>query len=132
MTRTLFIGLDGATYTVLDSLTETTHDGEVVMPFMRQIMANGARALLRSTPVPLTPPAWVSIMTGRTPGNHGVFDFVRAEERNDEVFFTLSDARDVRVETIWSIASRQDRSIVSLNFPITAPPKPVNGSLVPG
>ena len=132
MTRTLFIGLDGATYTVLDSLTKATADGEIVMPFMRQVMANGARALLRSTPVPLTPPAWVSIMTGRTPGHHGVFDFVRAEERNDEVFFTLSDARDVRVETIWSIASRQNRSIVSLNFPITAPPKPVNGSLVPG
>jgi len=131
MTRTLFIGLDGATYTVLDSLIAGT-EADVVMPFLKRVMANGARAPLRSTPVPLTPPAWVSIMTGRTPGHHGVFDFVRAEERNDEVFFTLSDARDVRVETIWSIASRQGRTMVSLNFPITAPPRPVNGSLVPG
>lgn len=132
MTRTLFIGLDGATFTVLDSLTSPDASGEVVMPCLARLTANGVRANLRSTPVPLTPPAWVSIYTGRTPGHHGIFDFVRAEERGDEVFFTPTDARDIRVETIWSIAGRQDRRVVSLNFPVTAPPRPVNGSLVPG
>jgi len=132
MTRTLFIGLDGATYTVLDSLTTPDADGDVVMPFFARLIANGVRADLRSTPVPLTPPAWVSIYTGRTPGNHGVFDFVRAEEKDDDVFFAPTDSRDVRVETIWSIAGRQDRRVVSLNFPVTAPPRPVNGALVPG
>jgi len=132
VTRTLFIGLDGCTFTVLDSLTSDLPGSGVVMPFLKRLMERGARAALRSTPNPLTPPAWVSIMTGRSPGNHGVYDFVRTEERGGEVYFTLSDSRDVRVETIWSIASRQDRRIVSLNFPITAPPRPVNGSLVPG
>src|SRR5262245_48704384 len=132
MTRTLFIGLDGATYTVLDSLTTPDADGDVVMPFFARLIANGVRADLRSTPVPLTPPAWVSIYTGRTPGHHGVFDFVRAEEKDDDVFFAPTDSRDVRVETIWSIAGRQDRRVVSLNFPVTAPPRPVNGALVPG
>jgi predicted AlkP superfamily phosphohydrolase/phosphomutase len=132
MTRTLFIGLDGATFTVIDWLTDERAPGGAVMPCLARLMANGVRAKLRSTPNPLTPPAWVSIMTGRSPGHHGVFDFVRTDERDDEVFFTLCDARDVRVETIWSIASRQDRRIVSLNFPVTAPPRPVNGALVPG
>lgn len=132
MTRTLFIGLDGCTFTVLDHLTSDLPECGVVMPCLKRLMEGGARAKLRSTPNPLTPPAWVSIMTGRTPGHHGVFDFVRTEERSGEVYFTLSDSRDVRVETIWSIAGRQNRRIVSLNFPITAPPREVNGSLVPG
>ena len=61
-------------------------------------------------------------MTGRGPGHHGVFDFIRAEERGDEVFFTLYDSRDCRVETIWSIASRQGKRVAALNFPFTAPP----------
>ena len=30
-----------------------------------------------------------------------------AEERGDKVFMTLYDARDCRVETIWSITSRE-------------------------
>ena len=104
--RTLFIGMDGATFTVLDDLVRPGEGGPV-MPFLAKIFADGTRCQLRSTPNPLTPPAWVSLMTGRTPGHHGVYDFVRAEERGENVFMTLYDARDCRVETIWSIASRQ-------------------------
>ena len=131
-TRTLFIGLDGATFTVLDTLTGSDPRRGIVMPHLRRIMQQGARGFLRSTINPLTPPAWVSLMTGRSPGGHGVYDFLRAEERDEDVFFTLTDARDVQVETIWSVASRNHRSIVALNFPITAPPRPVNGFMVPG
>jgi predicted AlkP superfamily phosphohydrolase/phosphomutase len=132
-TRTLFIGMDGATFTVLDDLTKASLDAEPVMPFLAELMRKGVKAKLRSTPNPLTPPAWVSLMTGRTPGNHGVFDFIRAEERRDDVFFTLYDARDIRTETIWSIASRQGKQIAALNFPFTAPPpQGVNGCVVPG
>jgi len=130
--RTLFIGMDGATFTVLNDLTKRS-GGTPVMPFMAGIFEKGTRAKLRSTPNPLTPPAWVSLMTGRGPGNHGVFDFIRAEERGNDVFFTLYDSRDCRVETIWSIASRQGKRVAALNFPFTAPPpKDLNGFMVPG
>ncbi|NES96819.1 MAG: nucleotide pyrophosphatase [Desertifilum sp. SIO1I2] len=132
MTRTLFIGLDGATFTVLDEMVRDQPGVGVTMPFLKHLMETGVRSPLRSTPNPLTPPAWVSIMTGRTPGNHGVFDFIRAEEQGEEVYFTLYDARDIQTETVWSMASRQNRTVVALNFPITAPPRPIAGSLVPG
>jgi predicted AlkP superfamily phosphohydrolase/phosphomutase len=131
-TRTLFIGMDGATFTVLNDLTASGGE-EPVMPFMAKMFADGTRAKLRSTPNPLTPPAWVSLMTGRSPGHHGVFDFIRAEERGDDVFFTLYDSRDCKVETIWSIASRHGKRVAALNFPFTAPPpKDLNGFMVPG
>ena len=130
--RTLFIGMDGATFTVLNDLTARSGDGPV-MPFLAKIFEEGTRAKLRSTPNPLTPPAWVSLMTGRTPGHHGVFDFIRAEERGEDVYITLYDSRDCRVETIWSIASRQGLKVAALNFPFTAPPpKDLNGFMVPG
>ena len=130
--RTLFIGMDGATFTVLNDLTSRAA-GAPVMPFLAKIFEEGTRAKLRSTPNPLTPPAWVSLMTGRGPGHHGVFDFIRAEERAEDVFFTLYDSRDCRVETIWSIASRQGLKVAALDFPFTAPPpKDLNGFMVPG
>lgn len=132
MTKTLFIGLDGATFTVLDEMTRDLPGVGITMPFLKSFLEKGCRAKLRSTPNPLTPPAWVSIMTGRMPGSHGVYDFIRAEEKDGDVYFTLSDSRDILTETIWSMASRQDRTVVALNFPITAPPRPIAGSLVPG
>jgi len=132
-TRTLFIGMDGATFTVLNDMVSGTDNKQPVMPFLAKIFKGGARCKLRSTPNPLTPPAWVSLMTGRSPGNHGIFDFIRAEERGEDVFFTLYDSRDSKAEMIWSIASRQGKRIAALNFPFTAPPaKDINGFMVPG
>jgi predicted AlkP superfamily phosphohydrolase/phosphomutase len=72
------------------------------------------------------------MMTGRSPGRHGIFDFVRTDDRGDDCLWTLSSANDIRCETIWSIASRQNRRVVSLNFPMMSPPESVNGSLVSG
>ena len=132
-TKTLFIGMDGCTFTVLNEMTRDLPGEGVTMPFLAGLMAKGSRANLRSTPNPLTPPAWASIMTGVGPGQHGVFDFIRAEDKGGEVYWTLYDSRDVDSEMIWSIASRQGKSVAALNFPLTAPPpKHVNGSIVPG
>jgi predicted AlkP superfamily phosphohydrolase/phosphomutase len=128
--RTLFIGLDGATFSILDDLA--TGD-QPLMPFLAKLYRDGTRGKLLSTPNPLTPPAWVSLMTGKNPGNHGILDFIRAEERGEDVFFTLYDSRDCLAETIWSIASRQGKRIAALNFPFTAPPpENLNGIMVPG
>ena len=46
MTTTLFIGLDGATYTVLDALTRELPGEGLTMPFLKKLMAEGVRAKL--------------------------------------------------------------------------------------
>ena len=131
--RTLFIGMDGATFKILDDLTQTGEDKQPVMPFLSGIYQKGVRCKLLSTPNPLTPPAWVSLMTGKNPGNHGILDFIRSEELGNDVYFTLYDSRDCKAETIWSIASRQGKRFAALNFPFMAPPqKDLNGFVLPG
>ncbi len=127
MNPTVLIGLDGASFTILNALTE---DG--TMPFLKQFMSNGVKSELLSTPNPLTPPAWVSLMTGRSPGYHGVFDFIWAEQRKTNHYFTLHNFRDIQCETIWSMISRQNGKVCSLNFPIMSPPPEVSGYIVPG
>lgn len=127
MRRSVLIGLDGATFTVLDALMQ---DG--TMPFLRAFVSRGTRAPLLSTPHPLTPPAWTSLMTGRTPGNHGVFDFMWPLYQGDRMFIKLMDSRDIKCETVWSLFSRQGYRVASLNFPVMFPPRPVNGALISG
>lgn len=132
MVRTLFIGLDGVTFALLDQFTSFIPGEGVIMPALARLMHAGFQAPLRSTALPLTPPAWVSLMTGRSPGQHGIFDFVRFEDRGHDFYWTLSDSLDIRAETIWAIASRQNRRVASLNFPMMSPPEQVNGSLISG
>jgi predicted AlkP superfamily phosphohydrolase/phosphomutase len=126
MHKTVLIGLDGATFSILDPLMAEGH-----MPFLQSFLSRAFRAKLLSTPNPLTPPAWVSMITGRSPGNHGVYDFIRAENRDDTIYFTLYNSSDIRCETIWSMASRQGQKVIHLNFPMMAPPQPINGYVIP-
>ncbi len=127
MDKTVLIGLDGATYAVLDDLME-----EGVMPFLKELVSKGARAVLDSTSNPLTPPAWISLVTGKGPGTHGIFDFLRPEEKETGIVLKLNDSNDIRSETIWSMASRQGRKIASFNFYGMSPARPVAGYLVSG
>jgi predicted AlkP superfamily phosphohydrolase/phosphomutase len=127
MSRTVLIGLDGATFTILNPLFETGQ-----MPFLREFMTQGAHAELASTVHPLTPSAWTSMITGRTPGNHGVFDFIHCRQTSDGVFFTLNMSYDIRCPTLWSILSRRGMRVAALNFPVSYPPEPLNGVCVPG
>lgn len=124
--RTVLIGLDGATFTILDPLME---DG--TMPFLRDFAAAGARAPLRTIMPPLTPPAWTSLMTGLRPGRHGVFDFFQKEAPGSE-HYALAVSQDIQAPTIWSLASAHGLRVVALNFPLMFPPPDVRGFVVPG
>jgi predicted AlkP superfamily phosphohydrolase/phosphomutase len=124
--RALLIGLDGATFSILDPLME---DG--IMPFFKEFMASGVRAVLGSVVPPLTPPAWTSITTGRSPGSHGVVDFFTFESPGSR-HVRITNSSDVRCETIWSMISRRGLSATALNFPVMAPPRPIAGCVIPG
>jgi predicted AlkP superfamily phosphohydrolase/phosphomutase len=102
------------------------------MPFLADLAHNGVRGELASTMPAVSPTAWTTIATGRHPGNHGIFDFIRSEERGDRVYFTLYDARDINAETVWSMASRLGLRVTVLNYMLTFPPPPMNGYLAPG
>lgn len=124
--KTLLVGWDGATFTVLDELME-----QGVMPFLKSFLGSGTRANLRTIVPALTPPAWTSLMTGRTPGYHGVFDFFRFEgEHSKHIrFFTSSD---IQTDTIWGIANRAGLKTAAMNFPSMYPAPQINGYVVPG
>jgi len=124
--RTVLLGLDGATFAVLDPLMR---DG--VMPFLADFVATGVRGELQSVIPALTPPAWTSLTTGRSPGHHGIFDFF-CKESPESHHIRIATARDVHAETIWSLADRHGLRTTALNFPLMFPPPRIRGCVVPG
>jgi predicted AlkP superfamily phosphohydrolase/phosphomutase len=126
MAPTVLIGIDGATFAVLDPYMERG-----VMPCLAKLSERSSRAVLRSIMPPLTPPAWTSLMTGKHPGQHGIFDFFQKEEPGS-VYFSFASSQEIRSPTIWTLASEQGRQVVSLNFPLMFPPPDVHGAIVPG
>jgi predicted AlkP superfamily phosphohydrolase/phosphomutase len=124
--RVLLIGLDGATFDVLDPLMRAG-----VMPCLKRVIDRGVRAVLRSTVPALTPPAWTSLVTGRSPGAHGIFDFFRKTAASSPHLGLLT-SRDVACRSLWSMASDAGLRSTILNFPLTFPPPQIDGHVVPG
>ena len=77
------------------------------------------------------PPAWTSLVTGRGPGAHGIFDFFRSEPGpSGSIRFLTS--RDVECPTLWSLASDAGLRSTVLNFPLTFPAPKIAGHVVSG
>lgn len=125
LSKVCAIGLDGATFRVVDYLI-----GQGRLPVFSRIIEEGSRATLNSTRPPLTPAAWASFYTGTNPGKHGVVDFFRRFPGT----YSLApvSAQAVQGHTVWSIASDYGKRVCVYNVPLTYPATPVNGIMISG
>ncbi len=123
MTKLLIIGLDGATF---DLIKPWAAEGK--LPTLAKLMHDGVTGDLESTLPPVTSPAWPTFMTGKNPGKHGVFDFIRPRAGT----FDMVNASQIKGKLLWEILSEAGYSVGVLNVPITYPPRKVNGYMIPG
>lgn len=127
--RALLIGLDGMTFTVVKPLVE-----QGIMPTMKSLMDNGTWGTLESVTPPVTGPAWVSIVTGKQPGNHGIFDFFKPTKSKNAVGMSrrIVNAREVDGKPIWRLLTERDKTSIIMNVPVTYPPVDIKGAMITG
>lgn len=125
--RVLMIGLDGATFDVLDPLMK-----QGVMPKLAALTAGGTSGILESTRPPITPAAWTTFMTGKGPGKHGIIDFLRYDPETNQLVFNNNQKINQKTPTIWQILSEKRYRVGSINVPMTYPPEQVNGFMISG
>lgn len=123
--RVVCIGLDGATFDVVDPMIQRGK-----LPNLARLIDQGVRSNLASTVPPLTAPAWVSFMTGLNPGRHGVFHFRSIE--NGALGDDLVGSWMFRGNTIFDRASRAGLRVASFRVPMTYPAWQINGVMVSG
>jgi predicted AlkP superfamily phosphohydrolase/phosphomutase len=123
--KLIVLGLDGATYTLLQPWMEAGH-----LPHLRKIVDTGVSGMLESSIPPVTSPAWPCFMTGKNPGKHGVAWF-RGKRSNSYEEIPL-DSTSIDSKTLWEILSEGGRKVAVLNVPVTYPIRPVNGVMISG
>ena len=124
--RVLVIGLDGATFDVLNPLMHAGH-----MPRLQAVVNLGASGTLHSTIPPITPAAWTTFLTGQHPGTHRILDFESYDVNTGRLSFN-SSRRVGHVRNILQILGNKGFRVGSVNVPLTYPPFAVNGFLVTG
>jgi predicted AlkP superfamily phosphohydrolase/phosphomutase len=124
--RVLAIGLDGATYDVLEPLAQRG-----VMPNLRRLMRDSALARMTSTEPCVTPAAWTTFQTGVDPVEHGILDYRFLDHRQGRL--RLNDTTRIRRATLFHAVAASGGGVVSLNLPMTWPaPAGVPGIIVGG
>ncbi len=118
--RVAVIGLDCATPQLLF--------GELAdeVPNIRALMAGGLYGPLASITPPITVPAWACAMTGKTPGQLGIYGFRnRADHTYEGLSIATADA--VREPAVWDLLGRRGMRSLLIGVPPSYPPRPVEG-----
>ncbi len=126
--KVVVIGLDAATPDLVERFM-----GEGLMPHICALAQRGVYADNCLCPFPtITPPNWTTIMTGATPGTHGITDFFvhLPGEPLDELHPGF-ESQLRQAETIYESLARAGRRSILLNYPCTWPPT-VRGTLQVG
>ncbi len=109
--RLLVVGIDGATYDIIDRMGEQ-------LPQLRELMQRGTSARLQSMEPMFSPLLWTTMSTGRPPEAHGVHGFnVHAD--------------DCLVPRFWEIMQGAGLSTGIYKWLVSYPPQELDGFLVP-
>jgi len=116
------VGLDGVPYTLLVDYMERG-----IMPELSQLCKTGKLYRMKSTLPEVSSVAWSSFMTGKNPGEHGIFGFMEIDKQNYEYLFP--NYSSLKTPPIWV---RDDMKAVAFNIPQTYPAEQINGVMVSG
>lgn len=124
--RAVVFGVDGLSFRILRPLIER---GD--LPNFARLQREGVESDFISTVTPMTPPAWMSLVTGLKPAKHGVFDFTEFDLTSSKLKSRVVTRRKGG-KAIWNILSEYGKRVVVMNVPITYPPDTVNGIMISG
>lgn len=125
MTKTVIVGLDGATWNIIEPLA-----GAGRLPNLAYMMREGASGVLHSSVPPVTPAAWTSLFTGKNPGKHGIYDFQELDPQTYQFHSIRTDRHQEK--TLWELLTEADRRSIFMDVPFTYPPRPFNGLMLTG
>lgn len=121
--KTLVIGIDGGDWNMILPLIKKGK-----LPTIKELMNNGVHGILKSTIPFQTIPAWISMFTGKDPGELGACDFFIPKDKRGNFFFPNSTLW--KGEFIWDIVSKEEYNVGVLNVPGTYPAYKINGVMI--
>jgi hypothetical protein len=122
-TKILLIGIDGASFDVIDPLL-----AQGKLPTFEKIIRAGVRSKLASQKPILSPCVWTTIATGRNRADHGIVGFVSRHSPPGEA--QLVATTDRTVPALWSMASAMGRSVGVVGWWVSWPSETVDGFVV--
>jgi len=101
------------------------------LPNMRYLAENGYWGELQSSTPAITVPAWSSMLSGKDPGQLGIYGFRNRADRSYDGAF-IATGNYVREKRVWDYLSEAGKRSIVIAVPQTYPIRPLNGFMVSG
>jgi predicted AlkP superfamily phosphohydrolase/phosphomutase len=124
MSRTIVVGLDGATRRLIQPWVDAG-----VLPTLGRIFEQGVSGELESVLPPVTSPNWKAYATGKNPGKIGVFWWQNIDVDARKSYLPAERYHDN--DEYWELLA-DDYRVGVINVPTTYPPKAVGEFLIAG
>lgn len=121
--RNIILGIDGVPYELIDSLTKMGY-----MPNFGQLRKDFTFKVLRSSIPHISSVSWSTIITGKNPGEHGIYGFNEIIENTYSMRFPNFNA--LKSKPFWQ--EKTEEKHILLNVPSTYPAKKLNGIHIAG
>ncbi len=123
MKETAIIGIDGVPYQLMKKYSD-----EEIMPNFKELRKEGTFTKMNSSMPPISSISWSSMITGKNPGQHGVYGFTELIPGSYNMSFP--DFRSLDSPTYWQM--HNDKKSIIINVPTTYPAQKMNGFHVSG
>ncbi|MBE0428966.1 MAG: alkaline phosphatase family protein [Thermoleophilia bacterium] len=123
--RAVVIGLDGTPYSFLKKEVSAGN-----LPHLARLFSAGNLGRMETEIPTISSVAWASFMTGKNPGDHGIFGFTDRWPGTWQLYFP--NYQHLKCEAVWETLSRQGKRCCVINVPSTYPARELNGVLVSG
>jgi predicted AlkP superfamily phosphohydrolase/phosphomutase len=100
------------------------------MPNLASLTRDGTLAPMTASIPEVSSTSWSTFMTGVNPGKHGIYGFT--ELHRDSYSWHFPNFNDIKSDTLWDIAGRNNKRSIVLNVPSTYPARQLNGVLTAG
>ncbi len=100
------------------------------LPALAALMQDGLWGPLRSTDPPITVPAWAAMLTGRDPGELGLYGFSRRSGYDPTEAASIVTGDDVEFPWLWDLAGAAGMESLVVGVPPTWPPRRIRGRLI--
>lgn len=127
MRRVYVVGFDGATWRFIEPLVRR---GE--MPNFARLMEEGSHGLLTSVIPFQSAAAWVTFMTGKNSGKHGVYMFQDYDALSYSYVGRTANSRYFSGQTIFDAIGQLGGTVAAVRVPLSFPAWPINGIMVSG
>jgi len=100
------------------------------LPTLDRLLSEGHCGILESSFPPTTIPAWMSMFTGKSPGQLGVYGFKHRRGHAMNSPIEAVSRLDYQAKPIWEWASRQNLESVVVGVPSSWPVASLRGAMV--